>query len=652
MADRARQLVQVGWSVAAMTASVLPHLPRLPVWITTITIGCIAWRLTAAIRGWRPPWRWLRMILALGVFVAVYFTYGTVNGIEAGSGLLIVMMDMKLLETYRRRDFQVLMFIAYFLVLAQLLFEPAIWTLAYMAVSVWITTVALLQVVRIPAPLPAVAAGQLVGRMMLLALPVMAVLFLLFPRVPGPFWAMPTRGSSGSSGLDAEMSPGSINALSLSDEVAFRVNFYSDVPPPDQRYWRGPVLHEFDGATWREAGRMPMARASMMPRGPAVRYRITMEPHDRPWLLALDYAETWANVRAFLTFDYKLVARRPVDQLTAYEVRSYPRAVIDAELSDWVRSWSLQLPADRNPRSVSLGRELRAQHASDRAIVEAALARFTREEFVYTLRPRALIGAHPVDEFLFDSRRGFCEHYASAFTLVMRAAGVPARVVTGYQGGELNPISNRLTVRQSDAHAWSEVWLAGEGWVRIDPTAAVAPNRIELGLAESVPAADAAPGLMLRRLPLLQSLRQSWDAVDSAWNEWILGYGPDRQIALLRSLGVGNPDWRYMAAAMAAALAIVLAALAAWLARRYRPPAPDELQRMYRTFLVRLGRRGLRRQPWEGPLDFSMRAAGACPAHAGAIRRITTSYLRLRYGPQPSDKELDHMRKLLRAFRP
>lgn len=377
-----------------------------------------------------------------------------------------------------------------------------------------------------------------------------------------------------------------------------------------------------------------------------------MEPHDRPWLLALDYAETWANVRAFLTFDYKLVARRPVDQLTAYEVRSFPQAVIDAEVSDWVRSWSLQLPTDRNPRAVALGRGLRTQHASDRDIVEAALARFTNEEFVYTLRPRALIGAHPVDEFLFDSRRGFCEHYASAFTVLMRAAGVPARVVTGYQGGELNPISNRLTVRQSDAHAWSEVWLAGEGWVRIDPTAAVAPNRIELGLAESVPAADAAPGLMLRRLPLLQSLRQSWDAVDSAWNEWILGYGPDRQIALLRSLGVGDPDWRYLAAAMAVALGTVLAALAAWLARRYRPPAPDELQRMYSRFLDRLGRRGLRRQPWEGPLDFSMRAAGACPAHAGAIRRITTSYLRLRYGPHPSDKELDNMRKLLRAFRP
>jgi hypothetical protein len=307
VADRTGRLIQLGWCVAALMAGVLPHLARMPIWITALTAACVGWRLAAAMRGWRPLWRGLRMLLALSVFVAVYATYGTINGIEAGSALLIVMMDMKLLESYRKRDFQVLMFIAYFLVLAQLLFEPAIWTLAYMVISVWVSTVALLQAVRMSGPLPAMSAGKLVARMMLFALPLMAILFLLFPRVPGPFWAMPTRSGSASTGLDDEMSPGSINALSLSDEVAFRVSFSDAVPPPSQRYWRGPVLHDFDGATWREAGRMPISRAGIEPRGPAVRYRITMEPHDRPWLLALDYPQTWADVRAFLTFDYKLV---------------------------------------------------------------------------------------------------------------------------------------------------------------------------------------------------------------------------------------------------------------------------------------------------------------------------------------------------------
>ncbi len=652
MADAGSMVTRLCWAAAALACSALPHLPRMPVWITVLTLAAFGWRLTAAVRRWPPLWRWLRMLLALIVFVGVYATYGTINGIEAGSALLMVMMDMKLLETSRKRDFQVLMFIAYFLVMAQLLFEPAMWTLAYMAVSVWLTTVALMQVVREERPLPVATATRLVARMVGLAMPVMLLMFLLFPRVPGPFWSMPTRGGAASTGLDDEMSPGSINALSLSDDVAFRVTFEGPVPPPRQRYWRGPVLHQFDGATWREAGRMPMWRSVTEPRGPEIRYRIILEPHDRPWLLALDFPQSWTGVRAFMTFDYKLVARRPVDQLTAYDVISYPEAVIDPEISDWIRSWSLQLPEGRNPQTVDLGRQLRRDYAADRDLVTAALRRFTEQEYVYTLRPRALIGAHPVDEFLFETRRGFCEHYASAFTVLMRAAGIPARVVTGYQGGHLNPISNRLTVRQSDAHAWAEVWLTGEGWVRVDPTAAVAPNRIELGLADAVPASDAAPGSILRRVALLQRLQISWDAIDSAWNEWVLGYGPDRQIALLRSMGVGDPDWRSLTAAMAIGLGIILVGLTAWLAWRYRPPTPDELLRLYRRFTDRLARQGVRREPWEGPQDFSSRAAGLLPAHAGAIRRITTGYVRLRYGPESDPRELDRIRGLLRSFRP
>lgn len=652
MADRQSDMARVGWAIGALLVSTAPHLPRMPAWVSLLTVACLAWRVAAAARGWNMMWRWLRMIIAGVVFIGVYVTYGTINGVEAGSALLVVMMDMKVLETARRRDFQVLMFIAYFLVLAQLLFEPAIWTMAFMAGSVWITTTALLQAVRSGPALPTMTASRMVGKMMAVSLPVMLVLFLLFPRVPGPFWAMPTRSGSASTGLDDQMSPGSINALSLSDEIAFRVAFEGAIPPPQQRYWRGPVFHQFDGVSWREAGRMPMQRARVETRGEPVGYRITLEPHDRPWLLALDFADRWSGVRGFMTFDYKLVARRPVDQLIAYDVVSYPDATTDVQISEWIRSWSLQLPEGRNPQTVELARQLREQYGSGRAILEAALSRFTREEFVYTLRPGALIGAHPVDEFMFNTRRGFCEHYASAFTVLMRAAGIPARVVTGYQGGQLNPISDKLIVRQSDAHAWSEIWLPGEGWVRVDPTAAVAPNRIELGLADAVPAGEAAPGLMLRRLPILEQIRQNWDAVDAAWDEWVLGYGPDQQAALLRSFGVGDPDWRWLAGAMAAMLATVLAVLAAWLAWRYRPPRPDEVQLLYRRYLRLLARQGLHRQPWEGPLDFSDRAVAAFPAHAGAIRRITTSYVRARYGPDEPDRELDVMRGLLKAFRP
>lgn len=652
MADRLADLGRLGWAVAALVVSIAPHLPRMPAWISVLTALCIGWRTMAAARGWKAPWRWLRILMVMAGFGSVVATYGTVNGIEAGSALLVVMMDMKLLETWRRRDFQVLMFIGYFMVLAQLLYEPGIWTLPWMVASVWITTTALMQSVRIDEPLPGTRAARMVARMLFLSVPIMVALFLLFPRVPGPFWAMPSRSGSGTSGLSDEMSPGSINMLSLSDSVAFRVSFEGPVPEPSQRYWRGPVLHHFDGATWREPGRIPSRSAVIEPAGEPVRYRLTMEPHDRPWLLALDYPQFWSARGAFLTFDYQLLSRRPLDQLTAYDVVSFPDATVGTELIGRARWWDLQLPDERNPETVVLGDQLRSRHNTDRALINDALNRFTTEEFVYTLRPPALTGRHPVDEFLFDTRRGFCEHYASAFAVLMRAAGIPARVVTGYQGGELNPLNDKLTVRQSDAHAWAEVWLPDEGWIRVDPTAAVAPDRIELGLVDALPESELVPGRLMRSLPALERLRQRWDAMDAAWNEWVLGYGPDQQIALLRSLGIGDPDWRSLVAVLGVVLAVLLTGLAVWFAWLYRAPKLDETQRLYLRYLRKLARRGARRQPSEGPLTFARRAGSAMPAAAPDIHAITRSYVRLRYEGIDDSGELTALRRMVRSFRP
>ncbi len=651
MTRRPPSLNRVGWAIIALVIAVAPHLPRIPAWVIALTFVCMGWRLFAAARGWPEPMRILRLIMAVVAFAGVVASYGTINGVEAGSALLIVMMDMKLLETWRRRDFQVLMFISYFLVLAQLLFEPGMWTLPWMICSVWLSTTALMQSVRVNRPLPTATATKLVARMLALSIPIMAALFLLFPRVPGPFWAMPSRSSSATSGLTDEMSPGAINALSLSDEVAFRVTFTGDVPPPQQRYWRGPVLHRFDGATWSEPGRIPSKTVSLVRAGQAIDYRITMEPNDRHWLLALDYPYSWNRPLSYLSYDFQLLSRKPIDQLAAYDVQSYPDAIADPQLPNRARWQDLQLPRDRNEETVELGRSLRTRHANDRDLIDAVLQRFTEQTFVYTLRPPALIGPDPVDEFLFDTRRGFCEHFASAFTTLMRAAGIPARIVTGYQGGELNPIDQRMTVRQSDAHAWSEVWLADSGWTRVDPTAAVAPDRIELGLAGALPESDLAPGRLLRALPMLERMRQRWDAMDAAWNEWILGYGPDQQMAMLRTLGIGDPDWRQLTMIMALVLAALLAALTAWFAWQYRRPTIDEARRLYDRFVSKLARRKLERHPAEGPLDFARRAEARFPELAPGIRGVTRSYVRLRYEAEPDPDELDRLRTLIRAFR-
>lgn len=644
-------LRRLGWTAAALSVSVAPHLPRMPVWVSLLTLACIGWRMLAAVRGWKAPWQLLRLLMAGAGFVAIVATYGTVNGIEAGTALLVVMMDMKLLETWRRRDYQVLMFISYFLIMAQLLYEPSMWTLPFMIVAVWLSTTTLMQAVRQGPPIPAPKAARMVATMLLLSLPLMLVLFLLFPRVPGPFWAMPTRGG-GISGLDDVMTPGSVNALSLSDAVAFRASFDGPVPPAIQRYWRGPVLHVFDGVSWREPGSRPWRSLDMPRSGPEFRYQVTLEPSSRPWLLALDYPGEWSISGAYLSTDYQLLSRRPIEQLTGYSVVSYPDTLAGARIGQREKAMDLLLPDERNPRALTLAATLRVQHADDGDYIQAVLDRFTLQPYVYTLRPPALRGSDPVDAFLFDTRRGFCEHFASAFAVLMRAGGIPTRVVTGYQGGELNPLNNRMTIRQSDAHAWTEVWLAEAGWIRVDPTAAVAPDRIERSLADALPDSDLVPGRFMRSLPLLVKLQQRWDALDSAWNEWVLAYGPDRQIALLRSLGVDNPDWRSLAAALGVSVIALLAGIAAWTAWRYRPPRRDQVQRLYRRYLERLARRGVKRAPWEGPLVLADRAERALPAYAGAIRSITRSYVRLRYEAGASDAELVKMQRLLRGFRP
>jgi protein-glutamine gamma-glutamyltransferase len=651
MSDPAK--LRLGWMLAALAVALAPAVPRLPPWVTAIFVIAALWRLAVQQFGWRLPPGWLRLLLSLGGVLGVLFTYRTFNGLEAGGGLLVVMGAMKLLETRSRRDIQVLSFIGFFLVLMQLLYDQPIWSLPWLVLGVIAITLALLQGVRGGEPLPWREASGIVLRMLAMAAPVALVLFLLFPRVPGPFWALPSRSPAGLTGLSEEMSPGRIAQLIQSDEVAFRVSFEGPLPPPAQRYWRGPVLERFDGWTWSSLEQLPLLDQRMELRGPAYRYRITVEPHGRAWLLAMDYPARWDDREALLTNEFQLVARKPVDAARALEVESWPEARPEPTINRLMQMRTLRLPAGRNPRAVALAEELRATVASDADFVGAVLAHFRNEPFVYTLRPPALGGGHPVDEFLFRTRRGFCEHYASAFTMLARAAGIPARVVTGYQGGELNPISGRLVVRQSEAHAWSEVWLEGRGWTRVDPTGAVAPDRVELSLADALPAGERVPGGLLRSFAGLRELSQGWDALNSLWTDWVLGYGPERQLALLARLGLPGADWRTLVIGLTVLVGALMAVLALWLAWRLRaPPEPAEL-RLYREFCRRAARAGLVRAPQEGPADFAARAAAEKPALAPAVARVARLYTALRYEAGGGDaSQLDALRRAVRDFRP
>jgi protein-glutamine gamma-glutamyltransferase len=645
--------LRLGWMLGALGLALAPAVFRLPAWITATFVIAGLWRLAVQHFGWRLPAGWLRLLFSVAGVLGVLFTFRTFNGLEAGGGLLVVMGAMKLLETRTRRDIQVLSFIGYFIVLMQLLYDQPIWSLPWLFLSVTALTLALLQGVRGGEPLPWRTATGLVLRMLAFAAPVALVLFLLFPRVPGPFWALPSRSAEGLSGLSDEMSPGTISKLIQSDEIAFRVAFEGPLPPPPARYWRGPVLERFDGWTWRDLERSAQLNPRMELRGGSHRYRMTIEPHGRAWLLALDYPVNWSDRDAILTNEFQLVSRRPLESARTIEIESWPNAIPEPELGPLMRTRTLQLPEDRNPRSVALATELRAAATSDAAFVDAVLAHFRAEQFVYTLQPPLLGPGHPMDEFLFRTRRGFCEHYASAFTLLARAAGIPARVVTGYLGGELNPISNRLVVRQSEAHAWSEIWLEDRGWTRVDPTGAVAPERIELSLGDSLPAGEHVPGSMLRGIRGLYELSQGWDALNSLWTDWVLGYGPERQFRLLARLGMPRADWRALVIGLTVLVAGILFTLTLWLALRSRAAPPPEALRLYREFCRRLERLGLPRAPHEGPRDFAERIAAERPGLAPTVGKITRLYTALRYEPATPESELlAALRREVREFRP
>jgi transglutaminase-like putative cysteine protease len=631
----------LGWVLLALGVALAGHVTELPAWASLSLIAAATWRYAAELRGWKLPTLILRTMAAVAAVLVVLATFRTVNGIQAGTALLTMMAAVKLLETRSERDLTVLVFIALFLLYAALLRDQGIERLPLLLAGAFLATAALY---RVHAGVASLAPMTLLGRTATLAwpaLPLAALLFVLFPRLPGPFWGVGA-GQTSRSGLNDEIMLGDVSDLSVSGEVAFRVRFDGPIPPPAQRYWRGPVLHEFDGRRWRRAIGQVFPQQRIAWSGAPVDYQITLEPHDRPWILALDLPAAWPAREVRGTYDFQLVSREPITRVASFRLRSYPAYLAGVELPTSLRRRDLQLPPAGNARTLALGRDLARRHADPLAIAGELLRMFRTQNFVYTLDPPRL-AENAVDEFLFETRSGFCEHYAAAFTLAMRAAGVPSRIVTGYQGGEFNPLGGYLLVRQSDAHAWSEIWVAGRGWLRVDPTAAVAPDRIERGIAATLADAPALTRIwedsaIASRVGLL------WDYVNDFWNERIVRFDARLQSSLLRGLGVDSADWRALGLALSAVLALSFAALSAWLAWTFRGPARDWPERLHARVAARLTRRGIARRPSEGPVAFLERAATQCPDLRADLEAIRELYVSLRYGPTPAHEDLQRLR--------
>ena len=622
------------------------HAPHLPLWLSGVLALLIALRWLQQRRGGRVP-TLLRLSLVALLLAAVIATYGTLFGRAPGAAFAVGLLVLKLLESERPRDARAAVLFAAFLLMSALLFGQGL----LMTLLVAAALLPLLATLTALQPAPGADAKRVLwsapALLLAAALPAALLGFVFVPRLSTPLWGAPA-DTAARTGVGDTMTPGEYTQLLVDDSPAFRVGFDGPVPPRMERYFRGVVMEHFDGRTWSTAGSGQLGPAveALRPTAPTLRYTVTLEPTQRHLLFALD-TPLDAPAGATLTRVRTLLRAKPVDARLRYDVVSAPQRILEPVLTPAARRLGLQLPAGFDPRARALAAQWRARFGDDdAAIVQAALRMFHDGGFRYTLVPPPL-GRNSVDDFLFATRAGFCEHYASAFTFLMRAAGIPARVIGGYQGGFHNRLGHYLLVRQSDAHAWSEVWLPGSGWTRVDPTAAVRPDRISLGAG----AADAGSGAWYQA-DWLRGLRNRIDIVNRLWDQAVVGFTALRQRGLLSRFGVDGSDWRSLAGLLAGSAGVLMAiGLALAL---YERPRGDALAGGFARLQRRLERRGLPRRAGEGPRDYLLRAADRLDAaQAAQLRQLTATYLQLRYGSlHPSAETVHNWIQAVTKFRP
>ncbi|HTY92269.1 MAG TPA: DUF3488 and DUF4129 domain-containing transglutaminase family protein [Steroidobacteraceae bacterium] len=617
------------WMIGAYVIGALLQLTQLPLWVPAVAGGAALWSLAALHGRARLPGRFFRSALTLGLAGTVLAMFHTLNGLAAGSALLVLMGAVKLLEVTSRRDRLVVIGVGIYLLLSACLVSQALPRLALYLLQAGVCCTALLYAAHPDTDLPVGAAVRLSARSLGLALPLALLLFALFPRLSGSFWSLGSPGAA-QTGLSDTMSPGSISELGNSVDPVFRVWFNGPMPPPQERYWRGPVLHDFDGYTWTRTHGAFYRAETLSYLGPAYRYQVRLEPDSTPWWPALDTVQSAQAPGTSITPDRQLVAYRPVHDAVTYTAVSFTATASTEPLSHLAQRFDSDLPPERNPRTRALAVRMRAAALDVPSYVSSVLALFRDGHFEYTLTP-PLLDLNSVDDFLFNTRRGFCGHFASAFAMLMRAGGVPARVVTGYQGGEWNPIGGYLLIRRSDAHAWVEVWEEARGWVRVDPTAVVAPERLRRGILDLLPDAGSMPARLLHQFSWLQQGHEAWDALNAWWSTRVIAYNYASQLRLLEQLGFGNPGWQQLGWLLAGALAAWLVVVG-WQFGAVRPTAgPDRLARAYLRLCARLARHGPARQPHQGPLAYAAAFSGTSDPQIRA-RELLRLYAHLRFG--------------------
>ncbi|WP_018907378.1 transglutaminaseTgpA domain-containing protein [Variovorax paradoxus] len=626
--------------LAVIALIVLPQAANLPWWCTAITAMVLVWRSTLAVEARPLPGKWARVGLLVLALAATFATHRTLLGRDAGVTLIVILLALKTLELRARRDAFVIFFLGFFAMLTNFFYSQSLMTAVAMLLALLGLLTALVNAHMPVGKPPLMQAARTASWMALAGAPIMLALFLLFPRF-APLWGTPADAMAGRTGLSNTMRVGTIAELALDDSIAARIKFDDNrAPPQSQLYFRGPVLAQFDGREWSALpswARGAPPSGNLRTNGPPVRYEVTLEPNHRPWLLTLDAAPTAPQAPGYEvtgTPDLQWVANRPISDLVRYRAESYTQFHSGPLRQTAALRPYLALPPGSNPRTAALAAEMRAQPAlagaGTQAFIRAALQRLRTGGYSYTLEP-GVYGNDTADEFWFDRKEGFCEHIASAFVVLMRGAGIPARIVTGYQGGELNSVDNYWVLRQSDAHAWAEVWEDGTGWVRVDPTGAVSPGRVGQ-LQRLVPQPGLFAGAIGAMSPTLaQNLRAAWEAVNNGWNQWVLNYTQSRQLNLLKTLGFNAPSLEDLAYVLLYLLVGASLAGAAW--TLWERSQHDPWLRLLGQARARLAKAGLQLPDTAPPRQMAAQAEARFGPAAQAVREWLLKLEAQRYAP-------------------
>ncbi len=631
--------ISLMWLLIAQALVIIPHLLHVPLWLIGVWLGCAAWRVQVFRMRWPFPNAWVKAALMIGSGFAVYLSRGGLVGLDAAVALLITAFILKLLEVRTRRDALVLIFLGFFTVVTSYLFADSLLAALYSLLPVLALLAALVGLQQSGFAREPLAPLKLASKLLAQAIPLMLLLFVLFPRLE-PLWSLPQPKDKGTTGLSSSMTPGDLAELGQSAALAFRARFDGAIPAQSQLYWRALTLPNFDGRSWSISERFEASEPQWQAQGESISYSIIMQPSTQPWLFSLDVGSSeQEDIR--LMNDFRLQRRTPVNRTYQYQATSWPQALRQPQLNQRQQQEFLQLPRTGNQQTRDWAQRLRGQYHDDDALVSALLRHFNQEPYHYTLKP-PLLGRDSVDEFLFSSLRGFCAHYAGAMVFTLRAAGIPARVVAGYQGGEINQAGQFVQVRQFDAHAWVEYWQRGQGWRSVDPTFEVAPERIERGLQEALQdeselfQGDIFSPLRYQHIAWVNQLRMSWENLNHSWQTKILGYQRDSQQAWLKQW-FGKVDWQVLGLTLVASAALIIALIVLWMFKPWQRQT-DPVQRVLNHFQRVMRRRGFNRETGEGLRDFYQRIHQQLPeSQQQAVRVFIETYEQQQYAEQGQD---------------